>query len=104
MNDLVPDNLYETTGNFKRTIDILKLAINDWPKPVDDFDEYEIEVRTFLAGQVNKKTVELILTDIDLSKYAWQAESLSQLIDVFSLFGDGLTLKDIIKDIKSRTI
>lgn len=82
--------------------EILIKAINDWPNPIIKLEDYELEVRNFIGGEITKNKLELRLSQIDLSKNAWEAESLSQLINVFQFYKEGASLKDIISNLRIK--
>jgi len=80
-----------------RIIEIILAAINDWPNPNSTLEDYELSVSEFIGGKSNKKNIEKSLKEIDLNKYAWQAESLAALREVFNFYGDqDLSLNEII--------
>jgi hypothetical protein len=83
--------------------DVIKIflsAINDWPEDVSSLDDFELGVHSFISNNTTKRNIENSLENIDLSKYAWQSESMSQLLELFRYFKDGITLKDIIDELK----
>lgn len=71
------------TGEVKKVIDALTLAINDWPNQVVKLEDYEVEVSRFLGQETTAKAINLVLTRINYSIHSWQAESLSELLVVF---------------------
>jgi hypothetical protein len=83
-------------------IEILLSSINDWPNSVLFLDDFEFEVRNIIGGEVTNKRLEIFIPKIDLSKNAWQAESLSQLIEIFNFYDDEISLKEIIGDLKQK--
>jgi len=84
------------SDNIKKVLEILLLAVNDWSNAVDSFNDYELEVQNFIKDTTTKNHIEKVLCDIDFSKYAWQAESLSELLEVYDYFENGISLKEII--------
>jgi hypothetical protein len=80
----------------KRTIEILLASINDWPKAVNSLEEYAIQVDDFIGGEVTQNNIMKTLKSIDHLKAAWQAESLTQLIEIFEYYDRGKTLSEII--------
>lgn len=87
-------------GNFSAemitVIDILLSAANDWSDPLDNFYDYDLAVQNFIKNSTTKKHIELVLKNVDVSNYAWKAESLSSLIEVYDYFEEGITLKEIL--------
>jgi hypothetical protein len=82
----------------KKAIDILLSSINDWPDPVFDLDSFETCVSDFVGGEATKRKIKS--TKVDVSKDAWRAESLSQLLDLFKLYDENISLKKIILKLK----
>ena len=90
------------SDNIKIIIDVFLLAVNDWPNPILNLEDYESEVEKFINGITSKDEIEKTLSKIDFSKNAWQAESLSQMLDVFQFYKNGISLKEIIEDLKIK--
>lgn len=87
---------------IRKVVGILLTAINDWPSPVIDLENYELEVKIFIGSKTTKQKIKSALTQIDFSKNSWQAESLTQVIDVFEFYKDGMSLKEIITELKIK--
>ena len=85
-----------------KVIDAFLAAINDWPSPILTLDDFESEVSAFVNGDVTKAKIDAASKKIDYSRNAWQAESLSQILDVFQFYKDGTSLKEIIEDLKVK--
>ena len=86
-------------------LNILKIilaAINDWPNPNLTLEDYERAVSDFIGAETNKNNIEKKLKGINLYKFAWQAESLSELIEIFQFYKENLNLKDIFARIANR--
>jgi len=86
----------------KQTLDIILAAINDWPNPVLSLDDFEMEVAQFIKGKTTKGNLEKRLKNIDYNKDSWKAESLTQLIDIYSTYNGDMSLKEIIEDLKIK--
>ena len=94
--------LEKLPANLKKIINILLTAINDWPNAIINLEDFENEVYKLIRGEVNKKTMEEYISNMDYSKNPWEAESLSQLIEVFNAYEEGKQLKDILKEIHEQ--
>jgi hypothetical protein len=92
--------LKEHSENVRKIADILLAAINDWPIPTLTLVEYELEVQKFIGGATTKHNIETTLKKIDFSKYSWQAESLSQALEIFKFYKDRETLCGVIKNLE----
>ncbi len=77
-------------------------AINDWPNDVNDLEDFTLQVNIFLKGKLTKENIETKLKQIDYSIYAWQAESLSQVLEIFFYFDNSMSVEEIIESIKTR--
>jgi len=88
--------------NTKKVIEILLSAINDWPNTICHLDEYELEVQKFIMNTTTSKNIENVINKINLTKHAWQAESLSELLAIYNYFKDGTSLKEIICHIRQQ--
>jgi hypothetical protein len=86
----------------KNGIEILLSAINDWSTPLNNLCDYDLAVQNFIEREVTKSNIESALSKIDLSRFAWEAESLSSLIEVFDYFKESNTLSEIIIEIKEH--
>ncbi len=83
-------------------IEVLLNSINDWPNSIETLEDFEFEVRNVIGGEVVRKRLEIFLSEIDLSKNAWQAESLSQLLDIFNFYDNEVSLREILIDLKQK--
>lgn len=84
---------------MKIVVQVLLSAINDWPDPLDNFNDYDLAVKNFIKNATTKKNIELTLGKVDFSKYAWEVESLSVLLEVFDQFEEDISIKEIISSI-----
>jgi hypothetical protein len=80
---------------------ILTGAFEDWPVPAITLDDYELAVSQFIGGETTEDRISSALTYcVGSSKYMWQAESLSGLLEVFYFYNKGISLKEIIAGLK----
>ena len=91
-----PDNIITALGVFYE-------AMNDWPNRILSAEQYEIELTQFIGKEVNKINLEIMLKTID-STGAWQAESISGLLNIYKHFSHELTLLQIIEDLKTQIV
>jgi hypothetical protein len=84
---------------IKVVAEIILTAINDWPNPIGNFYDYDLAVQNFIMNTTTKKNIELALSKIDISIYAWEAESFSSLLEVFDHFEKNISLKEIIENV-----
>lgn len=87
---------------LKEVIRILLRAANDWPVPVSSLEDFEDEIARFIGGATTRTGIGTVSAGIDLSKHAWQAESLCQVEEVFQYFPNDMLLMDVIEDIRRR--
>lgn len=84
---------------MKAVVEILLSAINDWPDPIDNLYDYDLAVQKFIMNLTTKKNIELAVNKVDISKFAWEVESLSVLIEIYDYFDEDITLKQILDNI-----
>jgi predicted DNA-binding protein YlxM (UPF0122 family) len=89
-------------NDIKKVVDIFLSALNDWPDTVLTFDDFESAVHDMIKDTTVKKNIEEFLKRVDLSKRAWEAESLSQIMEVYQFYNNDLTLKEIVDDLKTK--
>jgi hypothetical protein len=90
-------------GSITEIVAILLAAVNDWPRPIINLEDCEKEIYSLLGSNVvDKSILEKYLSQIDHSKFAWEAESLSQFLEIFNYYPEGTLLKEVIKDIQAR--
>jgi hypothetical protein len=87
---------------IKDLIQGLLIAINDWPNPIVQLEDYDLQVCQFIGKEVTKNNLQECLSRINLLKNAWHAESLSQLADVFKLYEYEISLKEVITDLGEK--
>jgi hypothetical protein len=85
---------------LKLVIDTILMAINDWPVSFDNLDDYNNSVNVFINGKTTKNNLERSLKYLEVKNYAWQIESLTQLLDVFQFYEPDQSLEDIIQKLK----
>jgi hypothetical protein len=81
--------------NDKEIINLFLTSINDWPNTINSINEYIIDVEKFTNQILTEENINYFIKKLDISRYAWQAESLSQIIDVFKNYNKGITLNEI---------
>ena len=101
VEEMFENNKFST--EIKSGIEILLSAINDWSVPVDNLYDYNLVVQNFIENVITKRNIEIALSKIDLSRFAWEAESLSSLIEVFDYFREGITLSEIINELQAQS-
>ncbi|MGY0039913.1 hypothetical protein [Pedobacter sp. NJ-S-72] len=102
---LLIDDLDTLTGTLKDVTDILTGAFEDWPVPAITLDDYEFAVSQFIGGETTEDRISCALTYcVDYSNYMWQAESLRGLLEVFCFYNEGISLKEIIAELKIKIV
>ena len=77
-------------------VNILLLAINDWPLNVENLEDYCKQIEYVISGRITKINIESYLKSVDFTKNAWEAESLTQLLEIYKFDKQGATLQEII--------
>lgn len=86
---------------IQELVDIFLAAINDWPQPIDGLNEYEQAIEKLLSDdEIDKVKLEHYLAEADYSKFAWEAESIAQLLEVFNYCEEGKCLREIIEKVE----
>jgi hypothetical protein len=89
----------EFSTNEKLVIQLLLDAANDWPKDQPTLLDFISDVERFLDETPNQFTLHNCLNNIDLSKNAWEAESLAQLIEIYKFYDGSKSLFDVLKSL-----
>ena len=92
----LPDN--DTT----KALEIFLAAGNDWSSNPSSLEEYVTQIEEVLQGKATKQYLEQFARDADFSRHAWNAESASQLLEVYQFYGEHLSLSEIISDLKNK--
>lgn len=87
---------------LREIVSIFLAAINDWPNQIDSLVDYEKELYKLMGEKVDRNKLEEYVSKIDYSKFAWEAESLSQLIQVYTYYQDYIPLKNILNEVKEK--
>jgi hypothetical protein len=90
------DNLSAST---KDKLKIFLLAINDWPKQIDTLFDFEKEIQKFIGNEINKNKLLNIISNIDYTNDAWEAESLSYLIEIYNYYEEDKFIDIIFNEI-----
>lgn len=87
---------------LREIINILLATLNDWPKPINNLAEFEVELARLMGDEINKNKIEEFLSKVDYSKNAWEAESLSQLIEVYQYYEENKSLRTILNELEKK--
>ncbi len=85
--------------NINQITSIIIDSLNDWPNEVKNLLDFEKQISEFIDAETTLKNISKSLCEIDFSKNSWQAESLTQLVELFSYFEKGQGLKYIFNNI-----
>ena len=85
---------------IQELIAILLSAINDWPGKITTLADFDTEISDFLKDEVTRNNIEKKLLHINCAKYAWEAEALSNLLDIFSSRFENKSFKEIILELR----
>lgn len=88
--------------NTEKAIEILLAAINDWPTPVENLNDFKNQVSKTLGGPVTKEKIEVCVDNLIVVSDAWKIESLTQLLDIFSLNKKYSVLEEFITDLNLK--
>ena len=100
LNDSARSDIYDK--NTGKVIEILLAAINDWPSPVENLNDFKNQVSKTLGGPVTKEKIEACVDNLNVVSDAWKIESLTQLLDIFSLNKKYSILEEFITDLNLK--
>ena len=86
----------------RKIIEIFLAAINDWPNPVLTIEAYEKDLKNFIQGQTTQNNLFKSLKQIDFNKNSWEAESISQIIEVFKFYPKDFSLQEIVMNLREE--
>lgn len=90
------------SSRTREILTILLAAINDWPRPIVHLADFEKEIHHFTGNEMDRTKLKEVISKIDCSKHAWEAESLSQLIEIYSYYDEKKFLKEIFDEIEKQ--
>lgn len=90
--------------NTRILVELLLLALNDWPRSIDSLSEFEGELKILLCEQsiIDISKIEHYLKSVDMISNAWYVESFTFLLELFKKYDYGITFNEIINDITNR--
>jgi len=74
-------------------------ALNDWPHNANDLYDFEIQLHKFIKRLPTKTNIDYFLKNISSASYAWEQESLYELLDVYKYYNADISIKYIIEDL-----
>ena len=86
----------------REILTILLAAINDWPRPIVHLADFEKDIHHFTGNEMDRTKLKEVISTIDYSKHTWEAESLSQLIEIYSYYDEKKSLKEIVDEIEKK--
>lgn len=89
-------------NEIRKVLHIFLNSINDWPENVLSVEDYISQIEKFVEGSVTKEKLEKTLQQISFNKKAWNAESISQLLDVYFYYSEQLSLREILDEVKKH--
>lgn len=95
-------NLNIIDSDVKKIAQCFLLAINDWPEELFSLDDYEHSIKKLIKKKPNEENIKIFIERADYQKNSWEAESLSQLLDVYKLYDNTTSIKEIIEDVKIK--
>lgn len=108
MSILIIDRLIEMeeSGNVDKALrqqfSILLSAVNDWPDPVVSIEQYSAGIEDFIDANPTQQQIEKWLKSCNVSENAWEAESLTALLELFQFYDAHISLNEIIKKMQTQ--
>jgi hypothetical protein len=96
------ENIEENTNSLdlKNIMRILLASMNDWPIEIRTLEDFEVAIGSYLKSDVNVINIKKKLAEKDFIKFAWQSESLYQMLELYDYYPQGLSLLEIMDKIK----
>lgn len=88
-----------TSSILKKELSLFRDALNDWPFEIYYLSDYVNEVEKTINGKADKKTLLNFIENVNALKFAWQIESISQIIELYDYHDDNKTLNEILIEI-----
>lgn|SRR5690606_3138194 len=83
-------------------IQVILNSINDWPNPVESLDVFVRLLSQSIGSPLTQINIEKYIWGLDPKTNAWEKESLTQLIPLFSHYHDGATLDKLFSKIEKE--
>jgi hypothetical protein len=99
LESLYEENKIEEINNI---LTILISAINDWPSNIFNLDEYLFEINYKLGHEANYLTIKKFIDFNNCVKFAWEIESLTQLLDIYNYYSKKNSLKEIFIEFENK--
>lgn len=87
---------------LKRDLSFFLNAINDWPTEISSIDEYINELENLIGNVATRNSLTFFIENVNVLNYAWQTESISQILDIFDYQREKKTLREIMMDLKNE--
>lgn len=89
-------------SSLGKVISIFLQAINDWRVAVFSVEEYLDAIKRFTNSELTKEGIETAVAQVSVSNFAWEVESLAELMDVFKYYEAGISLEVIVADLREK--
>lgn len=100
--ETLADKLAKQTGENQAKGNIIINAINDWPINTSSLKEFVSSVESKTGSPLYKERIEQFLDTPDFANNAWEAESLTQLLEIYQYYNSSLSITDILEDIEQH--
>lgn len=100
------ESLYEKNKieEINNILTILISAINDWPSYIFNLDDYLFDINYKLGHEANYLTIKKFIDFNNCAKFAWEIESLTQLIELYNYYSKKNSLKEIFNELESKIL
>jgi hypothetical protein len=92
------------TKDESKILGILLTAANDWSVNSSTLEEYVNQIEETIGSIATMQSLEKFLADVDFQKYAWQAESITQLLEIYEFIDKKKPLKEIVKSLEKSVV
>jgi len=71
-------------------------AMTDWRTEINSLEQLENQISIFIKARPNYDSISNSLNNLDVTAYAWECESISQILELYNYFDKSMTLMEII--------
>ena len=102
LEDLIEKGIIVDENDY-RIVYLIIHSARDWPKHVENLDDFIVKLENEIHGELNVLQMNglLVKYNRDLSKFAWESESISYLLDIFK-YTKELDLKLVFKSLSLK--
>ena len=87
---------------ISKPLAVFLVSINDWRASPTTFDGYVHEIEGIIGGVATKSSLEKFLMRCNFKSRAWEAESITGLLDIYQYYDEHSSLRFIVADLEAK--